>query len=191
MWQRLGDIAQIFTGYAFRGSIDEDHEGDLTVFQIKDVSAGRLDVESALRIRDRGYERHYLMSGDLLFQSRGSQHPVAVYVAQIRCIAAAGLHVVRADSSRVRPEYLAFTLNHANSQAKLRGGVRTSSAPFISVSDLREFSVPVPSLDVQQRLIEIDQLQQREQALIAQLSALRQTYLDTLTWQAATAGSKE
>lgn len=191
MWQRLGDIAQISTGYAFRGAIDEDREGDLTVFQIKDVSAGHLDVEAALRIRDRGYERHYLMSGDLLFQSRGSQHPVAVYVAQIRCIAAAGLHVIRVDATCVHPAYLAFALNHVNSQAKLRGGVRASSAPFVSVSDLKEFSVPVPSLDVQQRLVEIERLQHRELALVAQLSTLRRTYLDTLTWQAATAGSKE
>lgn len=190
MWQRLGDIAQISTGYTFRGSIEEDQDGDLTVFQIKDVSAGRLDVDAALRIRDKGFERHYLMSDDLLFQSRGSQHPVAVYTAQTRCIAAAGLHVIRVGASGVHPEYLAFVLNHANSQSRLRGGVRASSAPFVSVSDLKDFTVPVPSLDVQQQLLTVDRLQQRERALLAELTMLRQTYLDTLTWQAATAGKE-
>lgn len=190
MWQRLGDVAQVSTGYAFRGKINADEDGDVIVLQIKDVTAGPLNLADALRTRG-DYERHYLMSGDLLMQARGSQHPVALFAAHPRCIAAAGLHVIRADATRVRPEYLAWFFNHPNAQAKLKGGATSSSVPFIAKGDLEDFQVAVPPLATQDRLIEVSRLQRHESELAERLSELRRTHIDTLTWQVATSGAQE
>ena len=46
-----------------------------------------------LRSDKRNYDRYLLEEGDLLFQSRGSKHPVAIVGEGLKGIAAAGLHV--------------------------------------------------------------------------------------------------
>ena len=120
MWTPLGEVARVSTGYPFRRKVEAEEGGDIVLIQIKDVDSTEGVSEGGtivLRSEAGKYEKHLLPEGDLLFQSRGSRHPVAVVEGGVRGIAATGLLVIRPDHRRVMSNYLAWWLNHPQSQA--------------------------------------------------------------------------
>ena len=189
MWTPLGDVARVSTGYPFRRKVEAEEGGDIVLIQIKDVDSTEGVSESGtivLRSEGGKYEKHLLQEGDLLFQSRGSRHPVAVVEGGVRGIAATGLLVLKPDHRRVMSSYLAWWLNHPQSQAKLTGVARGTYIPFISKGELDAFLVPLPALAVQSRIVEVDRLQRLEQKLNAHLEQLNQQLVHAATWMAAT-----
>jgi len=190
VWTPLGEVARVSTGYPFRRKVEAEEGGDVVLIQIKDVdSTEGVSEGGTIVLRSEGgkYEKHLLQQGDLLFQSRGSRHPVAVVEGGVRGIAATGLLVIRPDPLRVMPSYLAWWLNHPQSQEKLtRGVARGTYIPFISKVELDAFLVALPALAVQARIVEVDRLQRLERKLGAQLEQLNQQLADAATWLAAT-----
>lgn len=189
MWCSLADVADVFTGYPFRGKVKPEEGGDLAVVQIKDVDAAAgLRLENLIMLRDEGgkYGRYLLEVDDVLFQSRGNHHPVAVVRDGMYGIAALGLHVIRPNKERLRPEYLAWFMNHPKTQAKLKEAARGSYIPFVAKGDLAAFSIPIPSLEVQDRIGRIDHLRRQERQLVSRLNKLLQEQTDAATWVAAT-----
>lgn len=185
--QRLGDVAQLSTGYAFRGKVLPEEGGDLAVLQIKDLSTqGHLDLDGALRIRGiPAYDRHRLRANDVLLQSRGTTNPAAVFEGTLRAIAALGLHIIRPKPDVLRPAFLYWYLNHPKTQQRLSDQARGSTVAFIAKSDMEDFSVPVPSLATQEQVITVDRLRRQEHTQAVELDRLRGQYIDALMWQTA------
>jgi len=107
----LGAIADVSTGYPFRKKVESEEGGDVVLVQIKDLDGAEgVTASGAVTLRDDGgkYRKYLLQAGDLLFQSRGSRHPVAVVEPDIRGIAATGLHTIRPHPQKVLPAYLAW-----------------------------------------------------------------------------------
>src|SRR4051812_39937725 len=122
MSKRLGDVAEVLTGYPFRGKVMPEDEGDLVAMQIKDlIGEGGLDLAGALRIRGEAvYQRHLLRANDILMQSRGTANRAAIFEGTVRAIAALGLLVIRPNVDVVRPAFLLWYLNHPKTQNRLR-----------------------------------------------------------------------
>jgi hypothetical protein len=190
MLRRLEEIARISTGYPFRKAVETEPGGDVVLIQIKDLDAAEGVIGSGsvmLSNEDGRYAKHLLQAGDLLFQSRGSRHPVAVVESGLRGIAAMGLHTIRPDRTRVLPDYLAWWLNHPTSQTVFRDDLaRGSYIPFVSLGDLAQFRVPVPALDAQRRIAAVNRLRRQERALASKLDQLNQQLVDAATLAAAT-----
>jgi restriction endonuclease S subunit len=185
----LGNVAEVSTGYPFRKKVEPEEGGDVVLVQLKDMGGAEgVSGSGTITLRNEGgkYQRYLLQAGDLLFQSRGSRHPVAVVGSGIRGIAATGLHTIRPDARRVQPEYLAWWLNHPVSQEILINKVaRGQYIPFVSKADLLAFLVPVPSLEVQERIVAVDRLHRQERALRERLDTLTQQWVDDVTFAAA------
>ncbi len=189
MWTPLGDVARVSTGYPFRRKVEAEEGGDIVLIQIKDVdSTEGVSATGTIVLRNEGgkYEKHLLEEGDLLFQARGSRHPVAVVEGGARGIAATGLLVIRPNHQRVTSRYLAWWLNHPRSQTKLTSVARGTYIPFISKGELDAFLVALPALAVQARIVEVDRLQRLQEKLSAQFQQLNQQRLHAATWMAAT-----
>ena len=190
MMTPLGTVAEVSTGYPFRKKVETEEGGDIVLVQIKDFGGAEGVTASGsvmLRNQQGKYERYLLQTGDLLFQSRGSRYPVAVVGRGIRGIAAAGLYVIRPNPERVVARYLAWWLSHPNSQAKIRDDLaRGTYIPFVSKRALEGFLVALPSLEVQRRIVEVDELQAREHYLRFRLGELTQQLGDGVTLAAAT-----
>jgi hypothetical protein len=187
MWHRLRDVAEITTGYPFRGKVYPEEGGDVVVVQIKDIDAeSGLTADRALQLRGEGgkYDRYLLAAGDVLFQSRGSRHPAALVDTTIRGIAALGLHVLKPNRRRIRPEFLVWYLNHPNAQAEIKDIAKGSYVPFVSKAALGELRLPVPPMQTQDRIVAIADLRQTERQLALQLEHLRQHLVDGANWQA-------
>src|SRR5437773_1939229 len=120
----LDDIASVSTAYPFRKKVDSEEGGDVVIIQMRDLDVANAEGATGtggIRLRNEGgkYDRYFVREGDLLFQSRGSRHPVVVVREGVRGIAGSGLHVIRPTSGAVVPEYLAWWLNHPVSQSTL------------------------------------------------------------------------
>jgi restriction endonuclease S subunit len=189
MMAPLGTVADVSTGYPFRTKVETEDGGDIHLIQMKDLEGAEgIAGVTAVVLRSNGgkYDRYLLKAGDLLFQSRGSRHPVAIVEPGIRGIAPAGLHVIRPHVGRVLPKYLAWWLNHPTSQAKIKDDLaRGSYIPFVSKRDLEDFAVSVPSLAIQRRITEVDELRRKKQWLSARLAALTQELVDGVTMATA------
>jgi hypothetical protein len=188
----LGAVASVSTAYPFRKKVDSADGGDLAIIQLRDLdrdyAEGTIGT-GAIRLRNDGgrYDRYILREGDLLFQSRGSRHPVVVVRAAVRGIAGSGLHLIRPMSGAVLSEYLAWWLNHPVSQGKLTKDVaRGTYIPFVSKRDLEAFPVPMPVAKVQMQIVAVDRLRRRERELRGRLDALTQRLVDNATFTAAT-----
>ena len=193
MWKRLGDVAEVLTGYAFRGKVMPEDEGDLVALQIKDLSSdGQIDLGGALRIRGQSiYQRHLLRANDILMQSRGTTNRAAAFEGTVRAIAALGLLVIRPKAEVIHPEFLLWYLNHPKAQERLRDLARGSTVAFIAKTDAADFTVPTPPLALQEKVIAMDRLRKQERALASALDRLQVNYIDTLMWHAATSDSSK
>lgn len=183
---KLADVAQIRTGYSFRGKIDDDPTGTLAVLQIKDVrGTGQLALQDCIHIKDGpAYAGHILEAGDVVVQARGSAFPAGQVGTPFHGIAAVGLHVVR-PAPDLLPAYLAWLFNHPAMQATLSGMAHGSRIPFLSKSSLADLHVPVPPLETQRRLVGIAVLEREADRLAFELQHLRSEYTAAVTWRAA------
>lgn len=183
---RLADVAQIRTGFSFRGKINDDPTGEVAVLQTKDVDAsGHLTPDVRIHIKDGpAYAGHFLAPGDIVVQSRGNQFPAGQVEAPFHGIAAFGLHVVH-PSPKLLPAYLAWLLNHPATQAMLNGMARGSRIPFLSKASLAELRIPLPPLETQRRITSVAALQQEVDRLAEELQRLRNQYTAAVTWRAA------
>jgi hypothetical protein len=191
MCKRLCDVAEVLTGYPFRGKVMVEDGGDLVAFQIKDLTGqGGLDLAGALRIRgEANFHRHLLRANDILMQSRGTANRAVIFEGTVNAIAALGLLIIRPNVDVVRPAFLLWYLNHPKTQDRLRDLARGSTVAFVAKTDVAEFTVPTPPLAVQEQIIVVDQLRRKERAQAAELDQICAKYIDTLTWHAAVSDS--
>jgi hypothetical protein len=192
MMRRLADIADIRAGFPFRGRVEPVPDGTLAVVQMKDVddSAG-LNPAGCLRIVDEPsrYDRHLLEVGDVLLQSRGHKFPAVVFDKPLHGVAALGLMVIRPSGAAI-PEYLNWLLNNPRTREAMRAVARGTYVPFLSRANLEELQVLVPALDIQRRIVVIDQLRRQEQKLTTRLSDLNNKFTDALVWKAAASNKR-
>jgi restriction endonuclease S subunit len=179
----IAELASVSTGYHFRGSVNHKPDGEYAVIQAKDVDDSlSFDSERLARV-DLGLdaERYLLRPGDVLFLSRG-QHPWAMSLSGLvnATIAPSSFYVVRTDSSKIRPEYLAWYLNHEKTQVMFKTMTTGSNIPFVSRAEFEKLPVALPMLSVQDRIISLTKLMRTEQRLLRELANHRSKLIDTV-----------
>ncbi|MET0106063.1 MAG: restriction endonuclease subunit S [Sedimenticola sp.] len=194
MWHELGKVAQVGSGYPFRGKVESDPNGTLVILQQKDISdlvamgpeqLAEVVPDGAARASEADtYERHRLMSGDVLLQMRGGQFLSVVFAGNYPAIAALGVAVIRPDT-KLMPQFLCWFLGHPRTTEKLRSMAGGTHIPFLSKKTLTGYRVPVPSLETQQRVVKAHDIRRRHRAATQRLIELNDELVDAITWQAA------
>lgn len=169
----LKDIAEIFSGYAFRERVGAFPTGDTAVVQMKNIDTNdslQLDGVPRVSIPDLN-ERQLLRQGDLLLRARGMFHTAALVTWPIeRAIAAAPLMVIRLKSSLVHPPYLRWFLNQQATQAKLVKLAAGSHVRTLSKATVEELVIPLPPLDRQGQIAHLADLGDRERTLTMRIA---------------------
>lgn len=188
MHSSLGDIAEIASAYPVRGYLDPDPEGSHWAVMAKDIDTSfRIDASSLVRVTPDTDPTPYLVrEGDLLFLSRSRYGAAAVYDVPQNSFAVGSIFILRVDPSRVHPKYLAWYFALPETQRALRQRENAGKMPFLRKSELSQFAVPVPPLDVQQTIAAVSDLRLRERQLVTQLEHLRQETVDGALLHAAT-----
>ena len=186
--KRLDELAEIRTGYPFRGRIERVECGGCRLVQMGDVRADRAEVtDNLVRVEaPSNWQRHILNHGDVLFVGRGVRNEAATFVAEaMDVIAAPHLFVLRVRADDVRfSAYLTWFLNLPETQALIRTFRSGSAVPFVPRDAFARLEVPLPSPEMRNRIDIINQLRQREQRLLDEISERRRRLIDGLMREA-------
>jgi hypothetical protein len=116
----------------------------------------------------------FLVSGDIIIRSRGSHYGVVLAKdPPPRTVVAAPLFLLSVKQAGIRADYIAWYLNRAPIRSLLATMARGTSLPTISIRDLAELEIPVPSPEIQAEIAEIVALLNRERDLSNRLIDLR------------------
>ncbi len=180
---RIAEIASVFSGYHFRGGVNHVADGLYAVIQAKDVDDSlHFDRERLVRVNlEADPERYLVRQGDVVFLSRG-MHPWALPISEPigDTVVPSSFYIVRPDPQKVRPDYLAWFLNHPKTQAALGDIAKGSNIPFISMREFVDFAVQIPSLMTQENIVGLAHLRDREQRLLRELAIRRSQLVDAV-----------
>jgi type I restriction enzyme, S subunit len=166
--QTIGDVA-VETRYGTSQKCHPEPAG-MPILRIPNVADGAVNLANLkyCRLERADAARVQLQDGDLLFvRTNGSRDLVgrcAVFRSPQDGVPfgfASYLIRVRVNKNQVLPRYLSYFLNSTNGRAEIDSRRRTSAGQFnINSENLRSIAFPVPSIGIQERLLE--QLKERE-----------------------------
>lgn len=184
-YTELDNLAQIRSGYPFRGSVKHDPAGDIRVLQIRDLRRGEtLNVEALSRVMaPNHHSAHLLQPGDVVLPARGDHRKAVPFTLTEPTIPSNHLHAVRVTSPDVLPGYLCWALNQPEPQHAMQNEARGTAIPLLTRSSLGAIRIPLPTLATQRRIVELHELRRREQTLTQQLLTNREHMLNGMIQQ--------
>lgn len=171
---RLGQVAEIRTGYAFRGAVDRTKKGDRLLVQMSDFnslrdgcfeSIGRTDVT----IRS---DEWLLQEGDILIKARGSDYiPLVVSKRMAGALFTHPLVRLRINRKSLLPEFLFWLLSKPKIQKRICQFSSGTVAKMLNLQHLKSLEIELPSISCQQKVKELLELSKEEESLQQQYVA--------------------
>ncbi len=181
----LKDIASVQMGYSFRTGLGfwGEQNGVVGVIQMKDLGEDNVvNCADLMRTGDKGVsERHMVKKGDLVFRSRGLVATAAIVrddPGQV-ILASPLLRIRVLRRAQVLPEYLRWYIGQRDAQVYLASRSKGTAQKMISVNAIEHLPVQLPDLAVQQSIVEIAGLAERESVLLRSLMEKRQQFIST------------
>lgn len=165
----IRDIVNIRFGVSNR----PEYNGDVAIIQGKDFSnEGRFIGESiAFTISEGLKSRDYLQPGEILFSAKGNRRYAAYWNKDTEpAVASLTFFVLTVVEPNLLPEYLTLYLNQNMAQKYFAEHERGTSIPIISRGVLDNLTVPIPSLEIQQKVVRLHELWLQEKNLMEELS---------------------
>lgn len=189
----IKDIGQVISGYAFRGAIQQNNNGNVAVFQAKDVIQGEPfeDVNSLIKISaEISFNADYLRKNDVLLLARGikqgSFRSTIFTSDEPNIIASASVYIIRPDMSRIVPAYLSYYLNSSVGQKALLGIVSGSYIPAVPRQGLELIDIPILSLEKQKMIVHLYQNIRVQQELLERELFIKQHIINSVFRKVAT-----
>ena len=171
---RLADACTIHTGYTARGRLEPTATGGVLAIQLRDISPdGLVDPERLTRVQLDGLaERYFVRTGDVVFRSRGERNTASALDERLQepALAVLPLMVLRPRRDVVTPEYLAWAINQPPAQRHFDSAARGTNIRMIPRSSLDDLELDVPDIELQEKIVVVDALAEREREL-TQLAA--------------------
>jgi restriction endonuclease S subunit len=183
MVKKLGELAEIHVGQSIRDKIENVEDGEFFIVQMKDVVRGQGVNESSLyRTNIKGKPR-LVKKDNLLFVPRvfreSLPYSVLVTTEIDNLIAAPAFYIITADEHFIRAEYLNWFINSEVHGGKFfRKNALGSSILNIPKNVLLEMEIIVPTISSQDQFIKIINAAKREQELMEELIAKRNSFLN-------------
>jgi len=176
--EKIQDITIVLSGVYLK----EIPMGEVNYLQIKDFDRGGeiiTPLVASLELNTRT-EKHILSEGDLLFAAKGLFNFCALYSKNTgKSVASSSFLVIKIkDTNEILPEYLCWLLNRDKTLSNLKNQAVGSTMLSITKSQIEEYEIPVPPIDVQRKIIAIAGLQKQEQALYKKIADLQKQLID-------------
>jgi len=171
MHKPLKALADIRTGYTFRDKIKEDPQGDVRFLQIKDIKGQReVRTEQLPLMRWQGSGAPpTLMAGDIVLPARGDYYDAVLANGKVPVVATSQLFMLHPRNKTITPEFLCWYLNQPAAQNYFRANRTGTSISMLSRQVLGALPVPVPTLAIQQKIVALRLLLEREKTITEQL----------------------
>lgn len=158
LWKKLDDIAtEIYRGAGIKR--DEVTEKGIQCVRYGEIYTSYniwFDTCISHTIENKIASKKYFEKGDILFAITGeSVEEIAkscAYVGDEKCLAGGDIVVMK---HKQNPKYLAYALATTNAQMQKSKGKVKSKVVHSSVPAIKEIVIPIPSLEEQQRIVDI------------------------------------
>lgn len=188
MKRTLNDIATLSTGlYAQPDILADTYYLQTNHF----LENGLFDtsVKPQVKLVNK-YEKHLLGEGDILFAAKGQNNFAVIYHSKIgQAVAASSFIVIRIKWDFVKlilPEYLTWYLNSSNQIEVFKKVKSTTTIPSISISQLSDLEVFIPDIEVQKKILKIDELRKQESELMKALISNKEILIREIITNAIT-----
>ncbi len=166
---KLKDIAKVLSGLYLRPS----PTGTIFYLQASDLqnpAPGKcgLKVDFVPKL-----DRYLLQKGDILFVGKGTKYQCQLFDLEIPAVPSTTLFIIRPDQNMVYPEYLHWFLNLSHTVSVIKSAQVGSSMPMTLKPTLEDLEIPVPDRATQLRVLQIAELQQKQQQLLNAISEKR------------------
>lgn len=187
MFTILCEVADVFSGYPFRGTIPADENGDVHVVQVRDTRAtGEVLQDEMVKVILPGKKApNMLRSGDVLFVAKGVKHFAAlVEDLPVNTVCSPHFFLIRVKpehQNRVKPEFICWQLNQLPAQRYFS----TTAEGSLHLSVRRQVleSTPLKLLDIKDQQL----IANMHKCAIKERSALLQLIENKVKEQAAIA----
>lgn len=170
---RLNELAEVLSGIYAKPKPD----GDVAYIQTKDC-VGKVQCALASRLSSTPkLEKYLLCRNDILFAAKGVNYMSVVFDGTEKAVASTSFFVIRLRADNVLPEYLCWYLQQPLTKAYFMTYQVGTATPLIHKPAVENLTVAVPPLPVQQRIVEIARLAQREEQLQQQIAERKQAVL--------------
>lgn len=129
------------------------------------------------------YAEYIAKEGDLLLYLRGGYLKAIAIHQPPKNIFIHNNWAMFTPNENVNSEYIAWWFNHPKTQYRFKGLATGSNISFLTKKDLETIKVPLPSLDIQKKIADLQSLQEREAELMEKLQVLRTQMINALTRQ--------
>jgi Type I restriction modification DNA specificity domain len=166
MQKSLQELASITTGVYQKAS----PSGDTFYLQGKHFDEqGKLreDVFLTPELQmDRKLKHHLLEDSDILLMAKGESNRACLFESHTgNAVASSIFIIIRLKSRELSPKFLQWYLNTPQTQNILAGQSRGTHTLSLSKGVLESLEVPVPTLEVQHKILVVHELWQREKML--------------------------
>ncbi|MBN2890497.1 MAG: restriction endonuclease subunit S [Bacteroidales bacterium] len=175
----LSDISEIQFGFYAK----PDTEGDVKYLQAKHFDdLGQLSNEiDTFLMRNEKKLSHLLIDGDILFVGKGFRNFAWTYTSEIGdAIASSIFFVIRPNKEMVNPEFLTTLFNTSKYQTYFQQLGAGSSITSIRKSELEAIKIDLPELALQNKIVELKKLHQRDIQLSKELIEQKEKKFQTI-----------
>jgi len=185
----LGDISEIQVGYQSREGIRAHLDGSHFLLQVRDFNnLHQVDWSNLTRFTPAGSTtKSEIQQSDVLFLAKGQDNfacPVTRSVNHV--LAANSFYILRTNKAMILPDYLAWWLNQKPAQEYIQLNRSGSSLPFLSVFALSRLEVPIPDIEMQRKIGELEMLRKKEADLLDLYLAKKSTLVEAVCLNAIT-----
>lgn len=172
---KLGQIADVRTGYTIRTELDRKSQGDRVLIQMSDFEAIRRGcIEKSKKTTINARPDWLLEEEDLLLKARGSDFiPVIVSNSFQGAVYTHPLLRIRIDRRQAYPEFIVWFLSQPSIQVQLNRMTAGTSLQMLKLDQLKDLELNLPALEHQYRICEVVRLVNQEQNLLNQLQNKR------------------
>ena len=184
----IKEIAQLSMGTNFRSGHEASGSDDLFVVQMKDLDNTSVNIDTLEKLNLKTPRNvTFLKPGDIIFRSRGRTTTAVIVPSNIgNAVLSAPLFLIRAkDISRVLPGYLCWYINQTPAQRFLYQRTEGSALKMITLKHLGDLEIPLPALEVQNKIEKIVAMQTKETALFEDIRQKRAKYVEKILMRAA------
>lgn len=154
----IGDVTKL-AGFEFTKYVKYSQEGNIIALRGLNVKDGRLVLNDIKYIDNSDFsklERSKLYKNDLLYTYVGTVGQVGLVDQNNKYYLAPNVARIRINNSKVLPKFVMYFLQtpefKVNQLDKLTGA---SSMKNITMTNIRKFKIPLPSIEEQERIVNI------------------------------------
>ncbi len=191
---KIEQVAEIRTGYAFRGAVNKIKGGARPLVQMSDFNPlrdGCFESVGTTNITIRSDEC-LLQEGDILIKARGSDFtPLVVTKRLSGALFTHPLVRLRTNRKCLLPEFLFWLLSKARVQKQISQFSAGTVVKMLNLQHLKKLEVELPSLSRQEKVQELLELLGKEEMLQGQYLMKKKQYVSGLIENLINVGEKE